>query len=113
MTHETPTPETAPPAAAPDSREAAWQAFVVWTGTPDHKWFNSAYLGYWASRDAFGLELAEKFGVNDRLRLLPRWLQPYVELNGAVIAADFEHSEHFFFADQPDGAGCHVFDAHA
>lgn len=111
MSRETTAPTT--PEVRPSSRETAWLAFQFWTGSEDHTWFQAAYLGHWPSRADFGLQLAHDLGADARLQRLPPWLQRYVQLDGDQITRDFETAGHFFFADLPEGDGCHVFDCDA
>lgn len=91
--------------------ETAWHAFEYWTGSRDEARFRRSYLGHYASRAAFGVELAERLGIGARLARLPEWTRAYLRVDGDAVARDFEAAGHFWIYDLPEGGGAVVFDA--
>jgi antirestriction protein len=91
---------------------AAWDVFQYWTGSRDVDRFRACYLGHYASRDAFGQELARSLGADARLQRLPDWLRAYIRFDGAAVVADFERVGHFYIYDAPHDGGTFVFDAY-
>lgn len=92
--------------------QAAWDVFQYWTGSRDEDYFRRAYLGCYDSREAFGVELAERLGIGARLARLPEWTRAYLRIDGAAVARDFEASGHFHLIEAPGEQGTFVFDAY-
>jgi hypothetical protein len=68
-----------------------------------------AFIGRWASREAFGLHLLADTGAAARIAALPRWLRGYVRLDGDAYAAELEDAGIYVVASVESGV-C-VFDA--
>ena len=77
----------------------------------DETTLRHAYLGRWASREAFGLHLLGDTSAERRLAELPGWLRGFVRLDGDAFAADLEHEGVYVYI--PVDEGLHVFDAAA
>lgn len=101
--------ETSQEARAP--LETAWLAFEYWTGSRDEGRFRQSYLGHYADRDAFGVELLARLGADARLARLPDWMRAYVRFDGEAVVRDFEAAGHFYIFEAPDNGGAFVFDA--
>lgn len=52
--------------------------------------FEQSYLGAWSSLDAFVHEMAEDFGWEDQLDVLPSSLRPYVHVDYQQLARDVQ-----------------------
>ncbi len=94
---------------AEDYRETAWQVYRFWAGDNDRARFRHSFIGAYTDRAAFGSELFEEFGGAQHLAALPRWLQPYVQLDPAKFADDLARAGQYYIADAPGGV--YVFDA--
>lgn len=77
----------------------------------DETTLRQAYIGRWASREAFGLHLLADSNAEERLAALPGWLRGFVRLDGDAFAADLEHEGVYVYVPVDDGV--HVFDAAA
>lgn len=77
----------------------------------DETTLRDAYIGRWASREAFGLHLLADTSAEQLLAELPGWLKGFVRLDGDAFAADLEHEGVYVYVPVEDGL--HVFDAAA
>lgn len=75
----------------------------------DEASLRAGFIGRWASREAFGLELLDDTSARDRLAQLPGWLRPYVRLDGDGFAAEYEQAG--LYVITPVTTGVCVFDA--
>lgn len=75
----------------------------------DETSLRDAYIGRWASRDAFGLHLLEDTSARDRLAQLPNWLRDHVRLDGESFVAELEAEG--VYVVTPVESGVVVFDA--
>ena len=69
----------------------------------DEATLTAAFVGRWASREAFGLELLQDVGAETRLRTLPGWLQPFVRLDGEAYSRDLERAGLYVVAPVESG----------
>jgi len=75
----------------------------------DERTLAAAFIGRWASREAFGLELLEDTSARARIAALPIWLRDYVRLDPEAYVADLERAGIYVVA--PVESGVCVFDA--
>jgi hypothetical protein len=75
----------------------------------DERTLTAAFIGRWASREAFGLELLDDTSARACMAALPRWLRDYVRLDAEAFVADLERSGIYVVA--PVDSGVCVFDA--
>jgi hypothetical protein len=76
--------------------------------TLDESTLESAFVGQYASREAFGQELLADTSAKQRLAELPLWLRDYVKLDGEAFVADLEQQGVYVVAKVQ--AGVCVFD---
>ncbi len=91
----------------------AWDIFQYWTASRDRERFRQAYLGHYASREAFGQVLLAEYGAGECLSQLPSWLRTYIRVDGSALVADFERAGHYYVYDAPHNHGTFVFDGYA
>lgn len=90
------------------------EAFSAWAelhdGAPDRlDDFSDAYLGQYASAQAFAEQMADDLGYTDELAKLPESLQPYIHFDSAALARDMEMGGDIDVVPDPSG-GSWIFD---
>ena len=56
----------------------------------DESSLRAAYVGRWATREAFGQHLLADTGAEQRIAELPRWLRSFVRIDADAFVSDLE-----------------------
>jgi len=62
--------------------------FLRITAEIDERLLKEAFIGLWPNRNAFGQHLLNDNNATESLEHVPRWLRPYVSLDGAAFVDD-------------------------